>query len=58
MITHKAIVRRFKAGESVEQLADYISRHTPPGSCGRYEWDFKLYVEHALRQVMKRQGGA
>ena len=58
MITHKCIVARFQAGESVAKIAESLG--------GRFDWfkdahlaaniiASKNYVEHALRQVMRRQ---
>lgn len=57
MITHRAIARRFKAGESLYQIAmslwDRYSGKTPP-RFPVFPWA-EHYVEHAIREVLKRQ---
>ena len=54
MITHRAIAARFKAGESVEDIAVYTSAWDKKRACS-----LRIsYVEHAIRQVMKQQGRA
>ena len=49
MITHKAISNRFKAGESVENIAWELCRG------GMSFVDDVRYVERAIRTVLRRQ---
>lgn len=55
MMTHTIIAKRFKAGESVNDLAMRV--YLGPRTCGTW-LARKQYVEHAIRQVLKRQEGA
>lgn len=52
MMTHAAIAKRFKAGESVEDIAWSFTDKSDAMKYG----DNKKYVQHALRQMMTRQG--
>lgn len=52
MMTHRQIANRFKAGESVERIADALYR----GPDKPYD-ELKQYVQHAIRQVLVQQEG-
>ena len=57
MITHLAIAKRFKAGESIADLAWWLSEHPVPCRIVPLGFDrWGQYVEHALRTVLRRQG--
>ena len=50
MMTHRAIAARFKAGQSVEEIAWSLRHYFQHGMS-----DAKKWIEHALRQAMRRQ---
>ena len=51
MITDTAIAKRFEAGESVESLAEKLYKRLGLA----YPFTARLYVERAIREVLKRQ---
>lgn len=53
MITHTAISKRFKAGETIYQLSMYLWNQQLP-QFPMFSWA-EHYVENAIRQVMRRQ---
>lgn len=56
MMTYRAIASRFKAGESVEDLARWLSAHPPWARIVPLAYDrWEQYVEHAIRTVLRRQ---
>ena len=56
MMTYAAIAKRFKAGESIHSVSRYIFEHDRSEQFPMMQWAQK-YVEHAIREVMKRQPG-